>query len=63
MLLAQLETLAEHGEINQDSLAKSFGGRYDPGRGLWSSDDSELRLVPKIELQPFGTKYAKQVIR
>jgi ADP-ribosylglycohydrolase len=33
MALSILETLAEHGEINQDSLARSFAGRYDPGRG------------------------------
>jgi ADP-ribosylglycohydrolase len=33
MALSILETLAEHSEINQDYLAKSFAGRYDPGRG------------------------------
>lgn len=33
MALSLLETLAEHGEIHQDSLARSFAGRYDPGRG------------------------------
>ena len=33
MALSILETLAEHSEINQPSLAKSFAGRYDPGRG------------------------------
>ena len=33
MALSILETLAEHHEINQDALARSFAGRYDPGRG------------------------------
>lgn len=33
MALSILETLAEHGEINQDALASSFAGRYDPARG------------------------------
>lgn len=33
MALSILEILAEQGEINQDSLARSFAGRYDPGRG------------------------------
>ncbi len=33
MALSILETLAAHSEINQDSLARSFAGRYDPGRG------------------------------
>lgn len=33
MALSILEILAEHGEIDQDSLARSFAGRYDPGRG------------------------------
>jgi ADP-ribosylglycohydrolase len=33
MALSILETLAEHGEINQDYLARSFASRYDPGRG------------------------------
>lgn len=33
MALSILETLAEHREINQDFLARSFAGRYDPGRG------------------------------
>src|SRR5258708_452750 len=33
MAISILETLAEHSEINQDSLARSFAGRYDPARG------------------------------
>lgn len=33
MALSILEILAEHREINQDALARSFAGRYDPGRG------------------------------
>ena len=33
MALSILETLAQHGGINQDSLAGSFAARYDPGRG------------------------------
>jgi ADP-ribosylglycohydrolase len=33
MALSILETLAEHSEIRQDYLAKSFANRYDPGRG------------------------------
>jgi ADP-ribosylglycohydrolase len=33
MALSILETLAEHSEINQDALAKSFAARYDPARG------------------------------
>jgi ADP-ribosylglycohydrolase len=33
MALSILETLAEYREINQDSLARSFAARYDPGRG------------------------------
>jgi hypothetical protein len=33
MALSILETLAQHSEINQDYLARSFAGRYDPGRG------------------------------
>jgi ADP-ribosylglycohydrolase len=33
MALSIVETLAEHREINQNHLAKSFAGRYDPGRG------------------------------
>jgi ADP-ribosylglycohydrolase len=34
MALSILETLAEHNEINPDSLARSFAARYDPGRGF-----------------------------
>jgi ADP-ribosylglycohydrolase len=33
MALSILEVLAEHNEIDQDALARSFAGRYDPGRG------------------------------
>jgi ADP-ribosylglycohydrolase len=33
MALSIVETLREHGEIDQASLAKSFGERYDPSRG------------------------------
>jgi ADP-ribosylglycohydrolase len=33
MALSILEILAEHGEINQESLARNFARRYDPGRG------------------------------
>jgi ADP-ribosylglycohydrolase len=33
MALSILEVLAEHNGIDQDALARSFAGRYDPGRG------------------------------
>ncbi|HKD79440.1 MAG TPA: ADP-ribosylglycohydrolase family protein [Candidatus Angelobacter sp.] len=45
MALSILETLAEHREINPDSLARSFAGRYDPGRGYGTAMH---KLLPAI---------------
>lgn len=49
MALSILEVLAEHGEIRQDSLAKSFAGRYDPGRGY---GPAMHKLLTCIRRQP-----------
>lgn len=45
MALSILETLAEHREINQDSLARSFAVRYDPGRGYGSGMHKLLAIL------------------
>src|SRR5579871_2538676 len=49
MALSILETLAEHQEINPDSLAISFAGRYDAGRGF---GPAMHKLLPTIRRQP-----------
>ena len=49
MALSILETLAEHREINPDSLAISFAGRYDAGRGY---GPAMHQLLPTIRRQP-----------
>jgi ADP-ribosylglycohydrolase len=49
MALSILETLAEHQEINPDSLAISFAGRYDTGRGY---GPAMHKLLPTIRRQP-----------
>lgn len=56
MALSILETLAQHREINQDYLAKSFAERYDSGRGYGPAmhkllgairrDDQAWRIEP-----------------
>lgn len=48
MALSILETLAEHRQINQDSLARSFAIRYDPGRGYGPAMHD---LLPAIRRQ------------
>ena len=45
MAFSILETLAEHSEINQDYLARSFAGRYDPARGYGTAMH---KLLPTI---------------
>jgi ADP-ribosylglycohydrolase len=49
MALSILETLAEHREINPDSLAISFAGRYDASRGY---GPAMHKLLPTIRRQP-----------
>lgn len=49
MALSILEILAEHQEINPDSLAVSFAGRYDAGRGY---GPAMHKLLPTIRRQP-----------
>src|SRR5215472_9798745 len=49
MALSILETLAEHREINPDSLAISYAGRYDAGRGY---GPAMHKLLPTIRRQP-----------
>jgi len=49
MALSILETLAEHREINPDSLAVSFAGRYDASRGY---GPAMHKLLPAIRRQP-----------
>ena len=49
MALSILETLAEHREINPDSLAISFAGRYDAARGY---GPAMHKLLPTIRRQP-----------
>lgn len=48
MALSILETLAEHREINQDSLARSFATQYDSGRGY---GPAMHELLPAIRRQ------------
>lgn len=45
MALSIAEVLLEAGEINQDALARSFAGRYDPGRGYGPAMHRLLPLV------------------
>ena len=45
MALSILETLGRHSEINQDSLARSFAGRYDPGRGYGAAMHGLLAII------------------
>lgn len=49
MALSILEILAEHQGINPDSLAVSFAGRYDAGRGY---GPAMHKLLPTIRRQP-----------
>jgi ADP-ribosylglycohydrolase len=49
MALSILETLAERQEINSDSLAVSFAGRFDAGRGY---GPAMHQLLPTIRRQP-----------
>ena|SRR5215469_16540305 len=49
MALSILETLAEHQEINADSLAISFASRYHAGRGY---GPAMHKLLPTIRRQP-----------
>lgn len=49
MAFSIFETLSEHGEIKQDFLAKSFAGRYDPGRGYGPAMHT---LLASIRRQP-----------
>jgi len=49
MALSILEILAEHGEVNQDSLARSFAGRYDASRGY---GPAMHKLLATIRRQP-----------
>ncbi len=49
MALSILETLAEYQEINPDSLAISFAGRYDASRGY---GPAMHQLLPTIRRQP-----------
>jgi ADP-ribosylglycohydrolase len=49
MALSILETLAEHREINPDSLAINFAGRYDAGRGF---GPAMHQLLPTIRRHP-----------
>jgi len=49
MALSILETLAEHREINQDYLARSFAGRYDPGRGYGTAMHKLLPMIRRDE--------------
>jgi len=49
MALSIVEVLAEHREINPDSLAISFAGRYDAGRGY---GPAMHKLLPTIRRQP-----------
>jgi len=48
MALSICETLAEHGEVNQDFLARSFAGRYDPARGYGAAMHE---LLPALRRQ------------
>jgi len=45
MALSIIETLKEHGEIDQTSLAKRFGKRYDPSRGYGPAMHRILRGI------------------
>jgi ADP-ribosylglycohydrolase len=45
MAISILETLAEHKEINPESLARSFAGRYDPGRGYGPAMHTLLPMI------------------
>lgn len=49
MALSILEILAEHQEVNPDSLAVSFAGRYEAGRGY---GPAMHKLLPTIRRQP-----------
>jgi len=57
MALSILETLAQHGEINQDSLARSFAARYDPGRGYGRAMHELLPMIRR-EHQAWRTEPA-----
>jgi ADP-ribosylglycohydrolase len=45
MALSIVETLAAHGEIDQDHLAESFAQRYEPSRGYGPAMHRLLRLI------------------
>src|SRR5262245_34508871 len=49
MALSICETLAEHGEVNQDFLARSFAGRYDPGRGYGPAMHKLLAGIRRLD--------------
>jgi len=49
MALSIIETLAEHHEINPDTLAVNFAGRYDASRGF---GPAMHKLLPAIRRQP-----------
>lgn len=45
MALSILATLVEHGQIDQEYLAREFAGRYDPGRGYGPAMHRILRRI------------------
>lgn len=45
MALSIFETLAKHGEVNQDALAGSFARRYDSGRGYGAKMHELLAVI------------------
>jgi ADP-ribosylglycohydrolase len=56
MALSIIEVLRECGQINQDRLAQSFAGHYEPGRGYGAGMHSLLRRIRAGEDWQAGAK-------